>query len=100
METRVTILERDVQEIKALLPLIHAMDKKLDMALMKKECPNPGACLQLAPRVDMLDNRLTSLEMSRAESRGSWKAIAGLITASGFIGAALSWPASHFTNKP
>lgn len=93
METRVTILERDVQELRQMSVLVHQMDKKLDIALARKECPDPGACMRLVPRVE-------SLEMTRAETKGGGKVIAAIVGASATIGAALSWLFTHFQHKP
>lgn len=55
IEARVNILERDVDELRELRPLIYAMDKKLDLLTIRKECPNPGLCQALEPRVSSLE---------------------------------------------
>jgi len=79
METRMQIVERDVAELRQLVPVIHSMDKKLDIIAMRKECPNPGACLLLEPRV-------RSLEDERNKAVGGFKTLLLIGTAVGSVG--------------
>lgn len=80
METRLTILEAQVAELRALVPLIHAMDKKLDVLAMRKECPAPGLCLGIEPRVRALEDQRNRLG----------GALAAVSAISGAIGAAIA----------
>lgn len=85
METRVTILERDVAELRQLVPVIHGMDKKLDLLAARKECPSPGLCLSMEPRV-------RALEDARTKLAGALAVVAAL---GGLAGAALSGVISY-----
>lgn len=78
METRVSIVERDVMELRQMRTLIHAMDKKLDLLAIRKECPDPGRCLALEPRV-------ASLEATRNKFMGAMVVCTGLGTVAGGV---------------
>lgn len=90
METRVTILERDVAELRQLVPIIHGMDKKLDVLAARKECPNPGGCLTLEPRV-------RALEDERNKALGGWKV---LLFIGSIVGGVAGWIVSKITHSP
>lgn len=90
-EIRLTVLEHDMARLNALPDLIHAMDKKLDSALSRAECPAPGKCLEL-------DERINSLEMTRAEVKGGWKTMGIVAGLSSAIGGAIGWIIQHFNN--
>lgn len=47
---------------------------------MRKECPNPGACIDLAKRVDEHDRVIQ-------QAKGGWKLIIGATITSGALGA-------------
>jgi len=79
METRLQIVERDVAELRQLVPVTYSMDKKLDMLAARKECPNPGACLLLEPRV-------RSLEDERNKAVGGFKTLLLIGTSVGSVG--------------
>jgi hypothetical protein len=99
LESRVAVLEtrmdglddwmRDISDTqKVHSNTIHAIDNKLDLILSRGFCPNPGMCLQIAPRID-------SLEMTRVEAKASWKTflfLGGALAAlSSIIGGLVSW---------
>ena len=55
----------------------------------RRECPEPGACLELRPRIHALEGRLTAIEVGIERARGfalavklAWLGIGG---AAGFI---------------
>ena len=58
-----------------------------------KPCPAPGSCLAL-------DQRITSLEMTRAEAKGGWKAIAAIGSLGGVLGSVATWLINHFAKQP
>jgi hypothetical protein len=89
METRLQIVERDVAEFRQLLPLIHSMDKKLDIIALRKECPSPGLCLALEPRVRCLED-----ERNRAV--GGFKTLVFVGT---FVGSVVGWFLGMWTGK-
>jgi hypothetical protein len=78
-----------MEQLRLLPELFHEMDKKLDRLLEIKPCPNPGMCLEL-------DEKVTSLETTRAETKGGWKVIVAI---SGLIGGLVGWIINHFTSK-
>lgn len=47
---------------------------------MRKECPNPGACIELAKRVDEHDRVIQ-------QAKGGWKLIIAATISSGALGA-------------
>jgi len=75
METRVTMLERDVTELREMKSLIHGMDKKLD-GLASRE--------NLEPRVRLLEDELN-------KARGGMKTLIFLGT---IVGTIAGWVAS------
>ena len=83
METRLAIVERDVNELRQMREVIHSMDKKLDVLAQRKECPNPGACLALEPRVRQLEDE-------RNKAVGGAKT---LIAVGSFVGGVAGWVA-------
>jgi len=70
METRVTILERDVTELRQMRNLIHGMDKKLD---------NIASRENLEPRIRLLEDELN-------KARGGMKTLIFIGTLVGSIG--------------
>jgi hypothetical protein len=85
-ETRLSLLERDAAERKALLhelancqsdqtAMLHSLDTKVQIILDREVCPEPGACVGLRDAV-------ASLELTRAEARGGWAVISGVAAGS------------------
>jgi len=56
---------------------------------LRKECPNPGACLELAVKV-------ADHERTIEQARGGWKVIAAAVFSSGLLGGVVS---SWLTSK-
>lgn len=96
METdRITKLESWAQFTDSRLATI---EKKLDALITltteiqlslarKKDCPDPGACLLLQPRVTNIETRLTTIESAGERSKGAiavgkalWFALGGVVT--------------------
>jgi hypothetical protein len=79
VETRLTILERDVDRLMQLEDTIHKMDKKLDGLANRSSCPAPGMCLTLEPRVRLLEDE-------RNKAIGGFKTLVFIGTLVGSVG--------------
>ena len=92
METRVAILERDVDELRQMRELIHRMDKKLDSMANHSPCPAPGMCLAIEPRVRVLEDE-------RNKAIGGFKVLVFVGTAVGALGGTMgSWVLNKLTH--
>ena len=58
-----------------------------------KPCPAPGSCIGL-------DQRITALELARAEAKGGWKVVAAIGSVAGVLGSVATWLIEHFAKHP
>ena len=82
-----TMLERDVHNLRALYDLVHAIDKKLDV-LVEATADMPE-----------LKASVKSLEMTRAEAKGGWSVITMIAGASAAAGGVVTWLFNHFSGS-
>jgi hypothetical protein len=91
-EIRLTVLEHDMRRLTTIPDTIHAMDKKIDQVLARKDCPAPGMCLGL-------DERVTAIELKQAEAtgtaRGSWKVIGLVASCSSAVTGFFTWLSTY-----
>ena len=77
--------------LKLLEDAISKMDKTLmevrDKVIVRKDCPDPGACIALAARVDANATRILALEKSQSKFLG---VVAALIIVMNVIGPKLA----------
>jgi hypothetical protein len=63
----------------------------------RNQCPDPGACLRLAPRIETLEQWRTQIEAWRNQLVGvGIAAKAGWVLLGGSITAGLTWLVSHW----
>lgn len=97
IDTRVSLLEHDAEERRALLrgliasqeeqtKFMHAIDKKLGVLVSSVDPSVP--------------TRLASLELTRAEMKGGKAMLAAIVAASATIGSGFGWLLSYLQSKP
>lgn len=79
--------DRIFEKLDALSSLVNNMRIELvelrTEIRLRKECPSPGACLQLAEQVKAHEELLQ-------QAKGGWKLIVGATVSSGALGAAIA----------
>lgn len=76
LERQFDALDGKLDDIKELIGALRVTQAS------RRECPNPGACVDLLPRVTALEVRVSALHDMVQRTVGAWqggKAVAGLI---------------------